>query len=139
MGVHSERLAASRAHRHFVKSMKTELQEWALEKFGRAIPVAAISPRAIEGVQLLSIPVPPMLEEARGYRGALRFVEFGYSRTIRQFTYSDGGDSIPMLAFAHIRLRMGCVDGERKSCHFAKPHKVKIAKRVMLTHYKRRT
>ena len=67
--------------------------------------------------------VPPMLEEALGYRGALRFVEFEYSRTIRQFTYSDGGDSIPMLAFVHIRLRMGCVDGERKSCHFAKPHK----------------
>ena len=64
-----------------------------------------------------------MLEEALGYRGALRFVEFEYSRTIRQFTYSDGGDSIPMLAFAHIRLRMGCVDGERKSCHSAKPHK----------------
>lgn len=95
MGVHRERLRASKAHRHFGAGMKTALQKWALEKFGRDISVAAISPSAIDGVQSLSIPVPPMLEEALGYRGTSRLVEFGYSARTHEFGYCDGGDHIP--------------------------------------------
>lgn len=95
MGVHRKRLAASKAHGRFGSGMKMALQKWTLEKLGREIPIAAISPRAIDGVQLLSIPVPPMLEEALGYRGALRFVEFGYSARTHQFGYCDGGEHIP--------------------------------------------
>jgi hypothetical protein len=95
MGVHRERLAASKAHRRFVEGARSALQKWALQKLGRAFPVGAISPRAINGVQVLPIPVAPMLEEALGYRGNLRFVEFGYSRASQKFVYSDGGDSIP--------------------------------------------
>ncbi len=95
MGVHRQRLSASKAHGRFVKGMKMTFQKWALEKFGREIPIAAISPSAIDGVELLSIPVAPRLEEALGYRGALRFVEFGYSSRTHQFGYCDGGDDIP--------------------------------------------
>ncbi|HKW35442.1 MAG TPA: hypothetical protein VJN92_20695 [Candidatus Acidoferrum sp.] len=95
MGVHRERLAASKSQRRFVEGVKSAFQKWALQKLGREVPPGAISPRAIDGVQLLPIPVPPMFEEALGYRGALRFVEFGYSRATCQFVYSDGGDSIP--------------------------------------------
>ncbi len=92
MGVHRERLAASKAQRRFVGGVKTAFQKWAQ---GKRSGLTAVTPAAFEGVQLLSIPVPPMLEEALGYRGTLRFVECGYSRTMRQFVYSDGGDSIP--------------------------------------------
>jgi len=95
MGVHRERLGACRAHGLFGAGTKTPVQKWALQKFGREIPVAAISPSAISGVKLLSIPVPPMLEEALGYHGTLRFVEFGYSARTHQFGYCDGGDDIP--------------------------------------------
>lgn len=95
MGVHRERLRATRAHRLFGAGIKTGVQKWALKKYGREIPVAAISPRSIDGVKSLSIPVPPMLEEALGYRGALRFVEFGYSARTHEFGFCDGGDHIP--------------------------------------------
>ncbi len=94
MGVHRRRLRGSKAHRFFVKRIKTLLREGALERFGREIPISEFSPRDFDG-QLLPIPVPPMLEEAFGYRGTLRFVEFAYSKTPRQFGYCDGGDFIP--------------------------------------------
>src|SRR5258707_15581073 len=94
MGVHRGRLRGSKAHRFFVKRIKTAFQEGALEKFGHQIPFSTISPREFDGV-LLPIPVPPMLEEAFGYRGTLRFVEFAYSKTPHQFVYCDGGDFIP--------------------------------------------
>lgn len=94
MGVHRGRLRASKAHRFFVKRIKTLFRDGALEKFGRQIYVSEISPCDFDG-QLLPIPVPPMLEEAFGYRGTLRFVEFAYSKTPRQFVYCDGGDFIP--------------------------------------------
>jgi len=45
------------------------LQQWAVEKFRQEIPVTAISPSASDGVQLLLIPVPPMLEEALAAEG----------------------------------------------------------------------
>ena len=47
------------------------------------------------GAQPLQFPVPPTLERAFGYRGDLRFLEFGYSLRSRQFGYSDGADDIP--------------------------------------------
>ncbi len=36
-----------------------------------------------------------MLEDAFGYRGTLRFVEFAYSKRPRKFVYCDRGDFIP--------------------------------------------
>ena len=69
MGVHRGRLAVSKAHRRFVRGAKMALQQWAVEKFRQEIPVTAISPSASDGVQLLLIPVPPMLEEALAAEG----------------------------------------------------------------------
>ena len=90
MGIHSARLAASRAHRRCVAGIKL-----AVRRMGREIPGPGdISPRIV-GAQPLSFPVPPMLEEALGYRGALRFVAFGYSARSRHLAYCDGGDDIP--------------------------------------------
>lgn len=79
----------------FSARAKTALQKWAVKKYGREIPIAAISPSTIKGVKSLSIPVPPMLGEALGYRGDLRFVEFGYSPKTGRFGYCDGGDHVP--------------------------------------------
>jgi len=95
MGIHRQRLRASDTQRSFNASVKTGLQKWAVKKYGREIPIATISPSTIKGVKSLSIPVPPMLEEALGYRGDSRFVEFGYSPKTRRFGYCDGGDHIP--------------------------------------------
>ena len=95
MGDLRERMRASKMQRLFCADVKIALQKWAVAKYGREIPVAAISPSAIAGVELLDMPVPPMLEEALGYRGNLRFVEFGYCPRTRQFGYGDGGDDIP--------------------------------------------
>lgn len=95
MGIHRQRFRASNAQRFFNARVKTGLQKWAVKKYGCQIPIASISPSTIKGVKSLSIPVPPMLEEALGYRGDLRFVEFGYSPKTRRFGYCDGGDHIP--------------------------------------------
>lgn len=95
MGIHRQRLRASNAQRFFNARVKTGLQKWAVKKYGREIPVASISPSTIKDIKTLSIPVPPILEEALGYRGNLRFVEFGYSPKTRRFGYCDGGDHIP--------------------------------------------
>jgi hypothetical protein len=35
------------------------------------------------------------MEQAFGYRGNLRFVEFSYSPRTHEFGYSDGGDHLP--------------------------------------------
>lgn len=94
MGVHRDRLGGSKAHRLFSKGMKTLFQDCARELFGRRIPLSTLSPRDFGGV-LLPIPVPPMFEEAFGYQGTLRFVEFSYSKAHRQLLYCDGGDLIP--------------------------------------------
>jgi hypothetical protein len=95
MGDLRERMRVSKTQRLFCADLKIALQKWAVAKYGREIPVAAIYPSAIAGVRLLEMPVPPMLEEALGYRGDLRFVEFGYCPRTRQFGYGDGGDDIP--------------------------------------------
>ena len=47
------------------------------------------------GAEPLDFKVPPIMEQAFGYRGNLRFVEFSYSPRTHQFGYSDGGDHVP--------------------------------------------
>ena len=88
MGVHSDRLAASKAHKHFVAAIKD-----ACRKSGREIPHPMIPD--IVGAEPLLVPVPPEIDFALGYRGNLRFVAFGYSPRTRQFCSCDGGDHIP--------------------------------------------
>ena len=89
-GIHSTRLAASKAHRRFVAGTRK-----AVKKMGWEISnPLGVSP-SIVGAQMLSFPVPPTFERAFGYRGDLRFIEFGYSFESRQFGYCDGADHIP--------------------------------------------
>lgn len=104
MRIHRQRLRTSNAQRFFNAQVKAGLQKWAVKKYGREIPIATISPSTIKGVKPLSIPVPPMLEETLGYRGDLRFVEFGYSSKTRRFGYCDGGDHIPTAHHQWIRF-----------------------------------
>lgn len=90
MGVHRERLAASRAHKSFVEGARA-----ALQRLGCTVPIPSdISPLMV-GAQPLSFAAPPTMEEAFGYRGSLRFVAFGYSPRTRKFVHCDGGDDIP--------------------------------------------
>lgn len=90
MGIHRQRLAASKAHRRFVEGAKTTLQ-----RMGRVVPRGSeISPTMI-GAQRLLLAAPPKMEEAFGYRGTLRFVAFGYSPRTHRFAHCDGGDDIP--------------------------------------------
>jgi hypothetical protein len=99
MGVHRERLAASRAQRGFIEGLKT-----ALQKTGRSVPdPSRISP-TIVGARLLSFVAPAMMEEALGYQGSLRFVAFGYSPRTRRFGHCDGGDDIPTDSGAWLRF-----------------------------------
>ena len=49
----------------------------------------------IVSAEPLDFKVPPIMEQALGYRGDLRFVEFSYSPRTHQFGYSDGGDHVP--------------------------------------------
>jgi hypothetical protein len=88
-GIHITRLAASKAHRHFVNEAKR-----AIRKTGWQAPDGPISP-ALVGAELLPVAAPPTLERAFGYRGDLRFLQFGYTAGRRQFGYSDGGDDLP--------------------------------------------
>ena len=53
-----------------------------------------ISPTLVGAIPL-PFPVPDSFEAAFGYRGNLRFVQFGYVAGSRQFGYSDGGDDLP--------------------------------------------
>ena len=88
-GVHSSRLAASKAHRRFVTETKK-----AVQKLGWEIPDSALLSPSIVGAQLQRFPVPQNLARAFGYRGNLRFLELGYCPRSRQFGYCDGGDHI---------------------------------------------
>src|SRR5271157_2960316 len=88
-GIHRSRLAASKAHRHFVKEVRRVLQKAASQ-----IPQCCLSP-ALVGAKQLALPVSPVFEAAFGYRGDLRFVQFGYTAASLQFGYSDGGDDLP--------------------------------------------
>jgi len=89
-GIHSTRLAASKAHRRFVADTRK-----AVRKMGWKIPDDTSVCASIIGAQPLQFRVPPAFEGAFGYRGDLRFLEFGYSVRSRQFGYSDGADDIP--------------------------------------------
>ena len=89
-GIHSTRLAASKAHRRFVDGTRK-----AVKRMGWEIPNALSVSPSIVGAQLLSFAVPPTFERAFGYGGDLRFLEFGYSVGSRQFGYCDGADHIP--------------------------------------------
>ena len=88
-GIHTTRLAASKAHRHFVKEVRRAIQE-----AGSQIPQGGLSP-ALVGAKALALPVSPVFEAAFGYRGNLRFLEFGYTAASHQFGFSDGGDDLP--------------------------------------------
>lgn len=90
MGIHRERLAASRAHRRFVEGARA-----ALQRLGPTVPIPSDISPAMVGAKPLPFTAPPMMEEAFGYRGALRFVTFGYSPRTHRFVHSDGGDDIP--------------------------------------------
>src|SRR5690242_7340456 len=99
MGVHRERLAASKAHRRFVGGIRAVLR-----RMGRPLPSPSdISPTMI-GAKPLSFVAPPMTEETFGYRGSLRFVAFGYSPRTRRFGHCDGGDDIPTDSGAWLRF-----------------------------------
>ena len=88
-GIHRSWLAASKAHRHFVKEVRR-----AVQKVGSQIPTGGLSP-ALVGAKPLALPVSPFFEVAFGYRGNLRFLEFGYNTASHQFGFSDGGDDLP--------------------------------------------
>jgi hypothetical protein len=88
-GIHRSRLEASKAHRHFVKEVRR-----AVQKVGSQIPTGGLSPSLV-GAKPLALPVSPVFEVAFGYRGNLRFLEFGYNAASHQFSFSDGGDDLP--------------------------------------------
>jgi len=88
--IHSDRLNTKRAHRGFAAGVKKALQQ----ADHRSPAPSGISPGILDA-ELVSIPVPPTLDRALGYRGNLRFVQFGYSANTGQFEYCDGGDDIP--------------------------------------------
>ena len=88
-GIHRTRLAAAKLHRKFVTEARHTVQ-----KLGWQVPKGAISPTLV-GATPLPFPVPDCFEVAFGYRGNLRFVQFGYTAGSNQFGYSDGGDDLP--------------------------------------------
>ena len=88
-GIHRTRLAVSKVHRHLVKEAKRTVQ-----KLGWQVSEDDISATVV-GATPLPFPVPDSFEAAFGYRGNLRFVQFGYSAGRPQFGYSDGGDDLP--------------------------------------------
>jgi len=82
-------LAASKVHRRFVKEARRTVQ-----KLGWQVPEDGISPKVVGGTPL-PFSVPDSFESAFGYRGNLRFVQFGYAADSCHFGYSDGGDDLP--------------------------------------------
>src|SRR5438477_786389 len=84
------RLPAIWAHRRFVAGVKAS----AKKNYGSVPDRATVLP-TIVGAEPLDFKVPPIMEQAFGYRGNLRFVEFSYSPRTHQFGYSDGGDHVP--------------------------------------------
>lgn len=87
-GIHRTRLAASKVHRQLVKEARRTVQ-----KLGWQVPEDGLSPTLV-GAMPLPFSVPDSFEAAFGYRGNLRFVQFGYTAS-GQFGYSDGGDDLP--------------------------------------------
>ena len=85
-----QRLPAVRAHRRFVAVIKETVR-----RTHGSVPDPATVLPTIVGAEPLAFKVPPIMEQAFGYRGNLRFVEFSYSPRTHQFGYSDGGDHVP--------------------------------------------
>jgi hypothetical protein len=83
-------LAAYLAHKEFVAGVKAAVRQAA----GRIPDPSTVSPEFV-GAEALSFAMPPMMEDAFGYLGDLRFVEFAYSPRTQQFGFSDGGDHTP--------------------------------------------
>src|SRR5215469_18374937 len=88
--IHSDRLKTKRAHGGFAAGVRKTL-----EKACQVLPVPPSDSPKILDAEPLSLLVPPGLDRALGYRGNLRFVQFGYSANTGQFEYCDGGDDIP--------------------------------------------
>ena len=88
-GIHRTRLAASKVHRHLVNEARRTVQ-----KLGWHVPGNDMSPTVVGAIPL-PFPVPDSFETAFGYKGNLRFVQFGYTAGSPQFGYSDGGDDLP--------------------------------------------
>jgi hypothetical protein len=88
-GIHRTRLAASNIHRLFVKEARRTVQ-----KLGWQVPENDVSPTLVGAIPL-PFPVPDSFAAAFGYKGSLRFVQFGYTAGSPQFGYSDGGDDLP--------------------------------------------
>jgi len=84
-----QRLPAVRAHRRFVAAIKETVR-----KARGSVPDPATVLPTFVGAEPLDFKVPLILEQAFGYRGNLRFVEFSYSPRTHQFGYSDGGDHV---------------------------------------------
>jgi len=78
-----------KVHRRFVASVKDALQA----TYGNIPDPAKVVP-TIVGAEPLHFSMPPMMEQAFGYGGSLRFIEFSYSPRTRQIGYSDGGDHV---------------------------------------------
>jgi len=111
--IDSEGLVAFEAHREFVMGVKEAMRKLK----GRVPDPSTISP-VLLGARPLEFAMPPMMEEAFGYRGDLRYVEFSYSPKTLKFGYSDGGDHLPSDAklwewFLHHPLVRPEVDAER--------------------------
>src|ERR1051326_2396040 len=85
-----QRLPAVRAHRRFVAAIKETVR-----KARGSVPDPATVLPTFVGAEALDFKVPAIMEQAFGYRGNLRFVEFSYSPRTHQFGYSDGGDHVP--------------------------------------------
>ena len=85
-----EDLVVLETHRRFVTGVK----EIARKLKGKLANPSTVSP-VILGAQPLEFAMPPMMEQAFGYRGDLRYVEFSYSPKTLKFGYSDGGDHLP--------------------------------------------
>ncbi len=88
-GIHRTRLEASKVHRLFVTEARRTVQ-----KLGWQVPEDNISPTLVGAIQL-PFPLPDLFEAAFGYKGNLRFVQFGYAVGSPQFGCSDGGDDLP--------------------------------------------
>ena len=80
-------------HARYVANVKEALAK-VLKKQGRQIASSQLP--IVHGMRRLSISCPPMLEEAFGYRGKLRFVAFHYSPPSGRVVHSDGGDDLPI-------------------------------------------
>jgi len=85
-----QRLPAVRAHRRFVAAIKESVRR----AHGSVPNPATVLPTFV-GAEPLDFKVPLIIEQAFGYRGDLRFVEFSYSPRTHRFGHSDGGDHVP--------------------------------------------